>query len=68
MTVDKIVHLMAGSMILLSVLLTQFVDPVWMWLTVFVGANLAQSGLTNFCPLTFMLKKAGVPEGECCSK
>ena len=67
MTVDKIVHLMAGFMILLSVALTHFVDPVWVWLTVFVGANLAQSGLTNFCPLAFMLKKAGVPEDNCCS-
>lgn len=68
MTVDKIVHLMAGFMILLSVTLTHFADPAWVWLTVFVGANLAQSGLTNFCPLSFMLKKAGVPEGKCCSK
>ncbi|MBZ0094482.1 MAG: DUF2892 domain-containing protein [Sulfuricella sp.] len=68
MTVDKIVHLMAGSMVLLSVALSHFVDPAWLWLTVFVGANLAQSGLTNFCPLAFTLKKAGVPEGECCSK
>lgn len=68
MTVDKIVHLMAGSMVLLSVALSHFVDPAWLWLTVFVGANLAQSGLTNFCPLAFTLKKAGVPEGECCSR
>lgn len=68
MTVDKIVHLMAGSMMLLSVALSHFVDPAWLWLTVFVGANLAQSGLTNFCPLAFTLKKAGVPEGECCSR
>lgn len=68
MTVDKIVHLMAGSMVLLSVALSHFVDPAWLWLTVFVGANLAQSGLTNFCPLAFTLKKAGVPEGECRSR
>ncbi len=68
MTVDKIVHLMAGAMILLSVALSHYLDPAWLWLTVFVGANLAQSGLTNFCPLAYMLKKAGVPEGDCCSR
>lgn len=68
MTVDKIVHLMAGFMVLLSVALAHFVDPAWLWLTVFVGANLAQSGLSNFCPLAFTLKKAGVPEGMCCTK
>lgn len=67
MTVDKIVHLMAGGVVIASVALSHYHDPAWLWLTVFVGANLAQSGLTGFCPLAFMLKKAGVPEGECCS-
>lgn len=67
MTVDRIVHLMAGLMVLLSIALAHFVNPDWIWLTAFVGVNLAQSGLTNFCPLAFMLKKAGVREGSCCS-
>lgn len=67
MNVDRTVHLIAGLMVLLSIALTHFVDPNWFWLTVFVGVNLAQSGLSNFCPLAFMLKKAGVKEGSCCS-
>lgn len=68
MTVDRIVHLVAGLMVLASIALSQFVHPNWMWLGVFVGANLFQSGFTNFCPLASMLKRAGVQEGECCSK
>ncbi|MBZ0105398.1 MAG: DUF2892 domain-containing protein [Sulfuricella denitrificans] len=67
MTVDRIVHLMAGLMVLLSIALSQYSDPAWLWLTAFVGANLAQSGVTGFCPLAFMLKKSGVREGNCCS-
>lgn len=67
MTVDNIVHLVAGIMVLASISLAKFVDPNWIWLGVFVGANLAQSGITKFCPLAFMLKKAGVREGDCCS-
>jgi hypothetical protein len=67
MNVDRIVHLVAGSMVLLAIALANFVHPNWIWLGVFVGANLAQSGLSNFCPLAFMLKKAGVKEGSCCS-
>ena len=39
----------------------------WLLLPAFVGLNLAQSGLTNFCPLAAILKKAGVPDGSCCS-
>ncbi len=68
MTVDRIVHLMAGLMVLLSIALAYFTGNLaWLWLTAFVGANLAQSGVTGFCPLAFMLKKAGVKEGSCCS-
>ncbi|HEY6093460.1 MAG TPA: DUF2892 domain-containing protein [Gallionellaceae bacterium] len=67
MTVDRIVHLMAGLMILISIALAHYANPAWLWLTAFVGANLAQSGVTGFCPLALMLKKAGVKEGDCCS-
>lgn len=67
MTVDKYVRLFAGLMVLISVALTYYVHPYWMWLTIFVGANLAQSGLTNICPLASILKKLGVPESGSCS-
>jgi hypothetical protein len=67
MTVDRTVHLVAGLMVLLSIILAHFLNPAWIWLTVFVGANLAQSGVTGFCPLASMLRKAGLKEGSCCS-
>ncbi len=67
MNVDNIVHFVAGLMVLASIGLAKFMDPNWIWLGVFVGANLAQSGITKFCPLALMLKKAGVQEGNCCS-
>lgn len=66
MTIDRIIHLVAGSMVLLSAALTSLVDPDWIWLGVFVGANLAQSGLTNFCPLAAMLKKTGMDDSRSC--
>jgi len=67
MNVDRIVHIFAGIVILGSLAGAQWYNPNWLWLTAFVGLNLFQSGLTNFCPLAFMLKKSGVPEGDCCS-
>lgn len=66
MTIDRIVHLAAGSMILASLALAQFHNPNWVWLTAFVGLNLAQSGVTNFCPLSSMLRRAKVAEGPGC--
>ncbi|PKH02212.1 DUF2892 domain-containing protein [Psychromonas sp. MB-3u-54] len=59
MTIDNGVRVIAGSMILLSVLLTQFVHPGFIWLTVFVGINLLQSAFTGICPAAFFLKKCG---------
>lgn len=64
MNVDRIVHFVAGMMVLVSLLLANQHHPDWIWLTAFVGLNLAQSGITRFCPLAFMLKKAGVPDSE----
>jgi hypothetical protein len=63
MTIDRLVRLFAGLVILASVALTHYVHPYWVLLTIFVGANLAQSGFTNICPLASILKKMGVPEG-----
>lgn len=62
MTIDRIIHLVAGLMVLLGTALAHWVHPNWMLLPALVGLNLAQSGLTRFCPLGFVLKKAGVPE------
>ena len=74
MTVERIVRIVAGFFILLSLTLAHFNGSVdmsqlsWLWFTAFVGANLFQSGFTRFCPLDIMLKKAGVKEGgSCCS-
>ena len=64
MTVDRIVHIVAGTFILLSLALARFHSAYWLWFTVFVGANLLQSGLTNWCLMTSILRKLGVPEGS----
>ena len=50
----------AGSFILVSLLLAYYVHPGWLWFTAFVGANLLQSAFTNWCPMMWLLKKAGV--------
>lgn len=56
------VHTIAGSFILLSLVLGLWVSPYWFIFTAFVGANLFQFGLTKFCPLSVILKKLGVSE------
>jgi hypothetical protein len=70
MTVERIVRIVAGFFIILSLALAHFSGSVdmtelsWLWFTAFVGFNLFQSGFTRFCPMDIMLKKAGVPQGS----
>lgn len=66
MNADRIVHSAAGTMVLASLALARWHHPNWVWLTVFVGANLLQSGLTNWCLLSRILVKLGVPTGGAC--
>ncbi|MCF3595225.1 DUF2892 domain-containing protein [Rhodobacteraceae bacterium LMO-12] len=59
MTVSQAVMAFAGFMVLLSVLLTVTVSPHFVWLTVFVGANLLQSAFTGLCPAAMIMRKLG---------
>lgn len=69
MTVERIVRIVAGLFIVLSLVLAHFSGSVdltevsWLWFTLFVGFNLFQSGITRFCPMDMILKKAGVQPG-----
>lgn len=65
MKTERIVYIVAGCLILTSLALAHWVDPRWIYLTVFVGLNLFQSGFTGFCPLERILIKMGVPKGGC---
>jgi hypothetical protein len=62
MSIEQIIRIVAGSFILISLALGVPVSPIYissgfLWFTVFVGANLFQSGFTGFCPLEKILKK-----------
>ena len=65
MSIERCIRIIAGSFILISLLLAHFVSIYWLWFTAFVGFNLLQSSFTNFCPLEIVLKKMGVG-GSCC--
>ena len=62
MTIDRYIRLAAGFFTVLSVVLSQFYSPYWLYFTVFIGLNLLQSAFTNWCPLMTILKKVGVKE------
>jgi hypothetical protein len=64
MSIDRIVMAFAGSVILVSLVLSQYHSVYWLWLAAFVGANLLQSAFTGFCPLAMILKSFGAKPGQ----
>ncbi|WP_103256585.1 YgaP family membrane protein [Tabrizicola aquatica] len=63
MSLDRAVMLFAGAMVLLSVVLTMYVSPLFVWFTVFIGLNLIQSSFTGFCPAAMLFRSLGVKKG-----
>ena len=64
MSIDRMVMAFAGSVILVSLILSQLHHLSWLYLTAFVGANLLQAAFTGFCPLAKILKAAGARPGQ----
>ena len=65
MTVERYLRAIAGTFVLLSVLLAHYHSRYWLLFTGFVGLNLLQSAFTNWCPMMTILRKLGVERRAC---
>lgn len=63
MSIDRIVMAFAGTVILISLALSQLQNINWLWVSGFVGFNMMQAAFTGFCPLAIILKKIGAKPG-----
>ena len=59
---NRIIRAIAGSFVLISILLSIYVNKNWLWFTAFVGANLLQSSITKWCLMEDILAKLGVKD------
>lgn len=62
MKLNDALRLLAGTMVLLSAGLAVYVNANFLWLTIFVGANLLQSAFTKWCPAIWLFSKLGLKE------
>jgi len=62
MCIERIVRLFAGTIILVSLLLSRLVSPWFLLATAFVGVNLFQASLSGWCLLVAILRRLGVAE------
>ena len=63
MYINDALRLLAGLFVLLTLALGYWVHPAWFLFTAFVGVNLLQSGISGWCPMMWILKKAGLRKG-----
>jgi hypothetical protein len=68
MTTESFIRILAGTLVLVSVVLGHFVSSWWLLLAAFVGLNLIQSVFTGFCPAEIVLHKLGLGVGACAVK
>jgi len=59
---NRLVRTVAGTFILISLLLAIYVNQNCLWFTAFVGANLLQSSITKWCLMEMILEKLGVKD------
>jgi len=70
MTIQRAIRIIAGSFILLSLYLAAryngvaFSEPTWLWFTAFIGANLLQSGFSQWCLMEVILSKLGMKHAK----
>ena len=67
MTIENGIRLIAGTLVMVSVVLTVIYNQWWLILAFFVALNLIQSVFTGFCPAIIILKKLGFRDVSCCA-
>lgn len=68
MDITRSIRTMAGTMILLSLVLGYFVSGYFYCFTLFVGANLFQFGFSRWCPMEIIMAAIGLRPAETSTK
>lgn len=64
MSLDRVVFVFAGFVVLTGIVLAHYVHPYWIGLSAFAGLNMIQAAFTGFCPAAMVFKAFGVKPGE----
>ncbi|MAB49100.1 MULTISPECIES: YgaP family membrane protein [Winogradskyella] len=62
--INRYIRAIAGTFVIISVLLGMYVNENWLWFTIFVGANLLQSSITKWCLMEDILRKVGIKDSK----
>jgi len=62
MGMEQYIRAIAGTFVLISLVLGYAFSPYWHLFTAFVGLNLLQSAFTRWCLMEIILEKAGIAQ------
>lgn len=62
MKMGEWLRLLAGLFTIISVILALYVNPKFIYFTLFIGLNQLQSAFTKWCPAIWVLKKLGIKD------
>lgn len=69
MNIDRAVLVVAGSVVLIGLVLGEMIHPMWRLLSAFAGLNMLQAAFTGFCPAALIFRKLGLTSGPAfCAK
>lgn len=60
-TVERVVPLLAGTMVLVSLVLVTTLSMWWLLLTAFVAVNLLLYSVVGWCPASLVMHRLGLP-------
>jgi len=60
MTLENMIRMIAGTFVIISLMLGYLVSPYWHLFTAFVGLNLIQSAFTHWCLMEKILQRLNV--------
>jgi hypothetical protein len=66
-SIARVVPLLAGAFVLISVVLAVAWSSWWLVFTGLVGANLLLYGTAGWCPVTLLLRRFGLPATAGCA-
>lgn len=62
-TIDRVVPLLAATMVLLGTVLAAAASPWWLILPALAGVNLLLYGVVGWCPATLIMTRLGMSAG-----
>ena len=64
MNIDQGAFIIAGALIVITLILGVIISPIFLWLNGLLGLDMIQAPITKICPVAMLCKKLGLKPGN----